>query len=194
MKKITSSFLALVLLIIFSSIVYIWQAESEKEALVSTIDSQEETIIQLQKQIEEKTTAGSGEVSGVVTSTGSVLGTITFTQTAPTDEFIVCGRDIRTKQEYCASPETSDEASIFSYSLDIPTGRYEVFASLIQDETTPESPESTESAATPKENTEIYYSDFQICDNLSNCISDSQKKRFIDIIANEVQTDIDISL
>jgi hypothetical protein len=51
MKKITGVFVALVLIIIFFSIIYIWQAEAEKKQLESDLSQAQQEIIQLEKDL-----------------------------------------------------------------------------------------------------------------------------------------------
>jgi hypothetical protein len=51
MKKITGVFVGLVLIIIFFSIIYIWQAEAEKKQLESDLSQAQQEIIQLEKNL-----------------------------------------------------------------------------------------------------------------------------------------------
>jgi len=184
MSKITGSFLALVFLIIFSSIVYIWKADAEKRALESQIQSQHEQISDLKTRLEQQQTpvdiinAGevSGEILGDVTPTGSVTGSVTLNNPPEVEAVIVCMLETKTKQESCNDYMIESDKTIYNFTFDIPQGTYEIYAIL------------------PPSETKVYYSDVNTCDQDGNCTSNAEKKRLIQVSPEETQQDINIYL
>jgi hypothetical protein len=179
MTKITTSFLTLVLIIVFSSIVYIWQAEDEKDALVQQISSQQAEIESLKDEISDNSktvTEDNGQVQGATTITGEVSGVVSILNRAETQETVVCALEVYTEQEYCTNLTEKTKQSDFNYTFDIPLGTYEIY--LIN----------------PANQEKVYYSEIQTCDEDENCFSDPQQKRLIKVLEEESQTDIDISI
>jgi len=180
MTKITSSFLTLVLIIVFSSIVYIWQAEAEKKQLNQQISTQQKQIEQLTAQIKkqtQETDTNSGAVQGAaITSTGEVSGTISLLSQIEVTNTVVCATEVYTKQEYCTDLTAKKTDSEFSYTFDIPLGTYELYI------------------VHPVSKDKVYYSEIQTCDENNNCFSDPKQKRLIKVIQEDSQTDINISI
>lgn len=180
MTKITSSFLTLVLIIVFSSIVYIWQAEAEKNQLNQQIFSQQKQIEQLTAQIRQQTQetdTNSGAVQGAtITSTGAISGTVSLVSQTDVTNTVVCAAEVYTKQEYCTDLTLQNNNSEFSYTFDIPLGTYEIYI------------------VHPVTQEKIYYSEIQTCDENNNCFSDPQQKRLIKVLSEDSQTDINISI
>jgi hypothetical protein len=192
MSKITGSFIILVLVIFFSSIVYIWQADAEKNTLESQITSQEVQIAELKTQLDDleniksaSNTINNGEVQGVTTATGIISGTITLSkntttegneQTNQADAVLVCANETRTKQETCLDFNIQTNQKKYDYEFDVPQGEYEIYA------------------MTPPNETKVYYSDISTCDENGDCTTNSDKKRLLEVIQDEAQSDIDIYL
>jgi hypothetical protein len=179
MSKITASFLALVFVIIFSSIIYIWQADAEKRELESQISDQQEQIANLKTQIQLQANQGTisnGDVRGVETQTGQLTGSVTIFNTQEYNTVIVCVKETRTLQETCLDFNIEKNTNQYDFEFDIPQGTYEVYAIL------------------PPLETKVYYSDIKTCDSNGDCTSNFKNKRLVKIEINQVQANIDISL
>lgn len=180
MSKITGSFLTLVFVIVFSSIVYIWQADAEKRTMEKQIVSHLQQINDLETQLKEQTTPSNqisaGEVAGTTTATGQLSGTVTLSKKIDTEAIVVCSVETRTKQETCTDIIIEKNTNTHSFEFDIPQGRYEVYAML------------------PPLETKVYYSDISTCDENGDCTSNSLSKRLIQVNQDEAQSNIDIYL
>lgn len=183
MSKITGSFIILVLVIFFSSIIYIWQADAEKRVLESQITSQKEQIEDLEIQLEDlespSNTINSGEVQGVTTSTGNISGTITLSKeddSVEKEAILVCANETHTEQETCLDFVIETDKQNYSFEFEIPQGTYEIYA------------------MTPPGETKTYYSEVSTCDEDGDCTTNSEKKRLLEVIQEETQSNIDIYL
>lgn len=180
MSKITGSFLALVLVIIFSSIIYIWKADSEKRTLESQIQTQQEQIAGLESQIAQQTTPATtintGEVQGATTATGTLAGSVTIATPTETEAIVVCAKEVRSLQETCTDFIFDLTKKAYGFSFEIPQGTYEVYAML------------------PPSETKVFYSEISACDELGDCTSNAEKKRLLEVKLDETQSDISISL
>lgn len=180
MSKITGSFLTLVFVIVFSSIVYIWQADAEKKTMEGQIASHLEQINDLETQLKEQSTASNqitaGEVAGINTVTGQLSGTITLSKENNAEAVVVCSIEIRTKQETCTDIILEENINTYDFELDIPQGKYEVYAMV------------------PPLETKVYYSDISTCDENGDCTSNSLSKRLIEVNQDETQSNINIYL
>ena len=180
MSKITGSFLALVFVIIFSSIIYIWKADSEKRTLESQIQTQQQQIASLESQITEQNspaaTINSGEVQGATTATGTLAGSVTVSTPTESEAIIVCAKEVRSLQETCTDFIYEPTKKSYEFTFEIPQGTYEVFAML------------------PPSETKVFYSDISTCDELGDCTSNAEKKRLLQVKLDETQSDVSISL
>ncbi len=180
MTKITSSFLTLVLIIVFSSIAYIWKSEAEQKVLTQQIASQQSEIKELQNKIKSQTKSvediPAGEVQGVSTITGGISGSVSFLNQETPEDSVVCVLEVFTQQEYCTNLENINSLNEYEYSFDIPLGTYEAFISQ------------------PNNQDKVYYSEIQTCDESGDCYSDPQQKRLIKVLQDETQTDINFSI
>lgn len=180
MSKITGSFLILVFVIIFSSIAYIWKAESERKNLETTVKSQQEQITSLKSELKQKVTAlptqNKGMIAGETTETGTLLGTLTVTDQNKAEALIVCTKETRTKQETCVDILTLPQQTEYDFSFEIPQGVYEIYA------------------LTPPAETKVYYSEISTCTDNTDCTSNMEKRRLIKVEPEETQSDINISL
>jgi hypothetical protein len=181
MSKITGSFIILVLVIFFSSIVYIWQADSERNTLESQIISQKEQIADLKTQLQDiespSNTINNGEVQGVTTATGTIDGTISLsTNEIDAQAVLVCANETRTQQETCLDFTIEKSQDNYEYEFELPQGKYEIYA------------------MTPPSESKVYYSEISNCDADGDCTTTSNKKRLLEVIQEEAQSDIDIYL
>ena len=180
MSKITGSFLALVFVIVFSSIIYIWKADGEKRTLESQIQTQEEQIASLESQLDQQTspatTINTGEVQGITTATGTLTGSVTVSTPTEAEAIIVCTKEIRSLQETCTDFIFESTKKVYEFTFEIPQGTYEVYAML------------------PPSETKVYYSDISACDELGDCTSNAEKKRLLQVKLDETQSDVSISL
>ncbi len=180
MSKITGSFLVLVFVIIFSSIIYIWKADSEKRTLESQLESQQEQIAALESQLELQTTPATivttGEVQGTTTSTGKITGSVTLSNPTETEAVVVCLNEIRNNQETCIDFILEATKKMYEFTFDVPQGTYEVYAML------------------PPAETKVFYSEVSTCDESGDCTSNAEKKRLLKVNQEETQSDIDIYL
>ena len=113
------------------------RAQTERNKLASELSrlnrelTESQTALQTCQEPLVKTNASeedSGEVQGSMSPTGTIMGTITIATTAPTDNLIVCARDIYSQQEYCTDVITPAQTGNYEYALEIPTTTYTVFA------------------------------------------------------------------
>lgn len=180
MSKITGSFLALVFVIIFSSIIYIWKADSEKRTLESQIKTQQQQIANLESQIDQQTAPNilknPGEVQGAATATGTLTGTVSIAKPTSAEAIIVCAKKIRSMQETCTDFIFDLSKKVYEFSFEIPQGTYEVYAML------------------PPSETKVFYSEVSTCDETGDCTSNAEKKRLLEVKTDETQSDISISL
>ena len=164
MTKITGSFLILVSVIFFSSIVYIWKADAEKKDLETQIVFQEKQISYLETQLINITSPSNdinlGEVQGVaVTATGIVSGTVTLSEKSSSKAVLVCANETHTKQENCLDFIIQDNITNYKFEFEIPNGTYEVYAMI------------------PPNQTKVYFSEISTC-NEGSCKSNTEKKTF----------------
>ncbi len=180
MSKITGSFLTLVFVIVFSSIIYIWKADTEKRTLESQIESQQEQIANLETQLNQQTTPATtintGEVQGASTSTGTITGSVTLSNPTETEVVIVCTKEVRTVQESCTDFVFEAKKLIYEFTFEVPQGTYEIYAML------------------PPAEKKVFYSEISTCDESGDCTSNAEKKRLIQVKLDETQSDISISL
>ena len=180
MSKITSSFIFLLLIIGFSSVVYIWQSGNERKDLENQIYVQEEEIATLQAQLILKETAAddiyNGDVQGVTTQTGSVLGTLSISKDINSKALIICAKQIHSEQETCTDIIIENNIFEYDYELELPQGKYEVYV------------------VTPPSETKTYYSDISECDENGNCVAKENSKRLLEVVQEETQSNIDISI
>lgn len=179
MSKITTSFLILVLVIFFSAIVYIWQADTEKRDLETQIVSQDKQITDLETKIDKLDLSianlDTGEVQGATTSTGNISGTVAIPKDTTNEAVIVCANNTKTKQETCLDFIIKENTDSYNFEFEIPQGKYEIYAMI------------------PPNETKVYYSEVSTCDE-ENCKSNLEKKRLLEVIQDETQSDIDIYL
>lgn len=180
MSKITGSFIALVLVIVFSSIAYIWTSDSEKKALESQISYQQEQIDSLESQLQSQSspinTISLGNVQGTSTSTGKVSGTILLSDSFQADVVVICANETQSNQETCTDFLFEDNSKSHNFELELPRGVYEVYV------------------LTPPEELKVYYSDVAKCNEKGDCTSNEQNKRLIKVVENETESGITISL
>lgn len=180
MSKITGSFLVLVLVIILSSIIYIWQADAEKKNLESQILTQQEQIVTLESQLKNQVgsviATNTGIVAGKATATGILSGSVNIAHPTADTVIIVCSKETHTKQETCFDIILETEKTVYSFDFELPQGTYEVYA------------------MTPPSETKIYYSETSTCNENGECTSNVEKKRLIKIEDEETQSDITIYL
>lgn len=182
MSKITGSFLVLVFVIIFSSIIYIWQADREKRELESQIKTQQETITALESQVAQQPTPADTISNGVVLGnqvseqTGVISGTVTIKDQVKADAIVICASQTDTKQETCIDNLLEPQKKSYDFSLELPAGSYIVYALL------------------PPSETKVFYSDVPTCDESGDCSANADKKRQIQVNVDETQADINLYL
>lgn len=180
MSKITGSFVILVFVIFFSSVVYIWQSDAEKRTLESQIATQTEEIDTLKSQLEQKDTPAdtinTGSVEGVSTETGILTGSVKLSGTITSEAIIICANETHSKLETCLDVIIEENKNSYDFELELPQGTYEVYA------------------VTPPLENKKYYSEVSVCDENGNCETDESKKRLIQVTNQETQSNINIYL
>ncbi|MCB9813691.1 MAG: hypothetical protein H6772_04780 [Pseudomonadales bacterium] len=131
MKRLNNAFILLILILGLLTILYIWRSEKEKELLIKNITKQEtqiETLINKVKQLENLN--NNLDVKGASTTvTGTISGYIQLDETQEISTTIICAQDKFTTKEFCTDEIiNTNDPKIFQYYLEIPKGKYFVFA------------------------------------------------------------------
>lgn len=182
MKQLNGMFALIILVLGVLSVAYIWKTQDEKTALQGKIDQQtqeiEELSMQLTQNLDEIEEA---EVKGVISSIGVVTGKIQYSDPTQVESTIVCAQDNFTQEEYCTDElvETNDP-NLFQYTLEIPNGRYKVYATTLPD------------------SQKVYFSKVQTCDDPEDCamqnLDQEGNEVILEVLQDEVQKDINIYL
>ncbi len=175
MKQLNNLFRGLFIFICMISIFYIWKTEVKRENLESQIEKQDLEITNLKTQLQElkKNDTKVEDVLGISTITGKISGIVKLKTENLEKPTIVCAQDKFTDKEYCTDELTStSNPEELTYSLDIPVGRYFIYA------------------INPPDSEMTYYSKIQKCTSEDNCEND--QKILLEINENEEQKDINI--
>ena len=178
MKRLNNLFILLFIIIGLLSVSYIWKSEAEKKDLETTSDQKSQEISFLKNRISqlEETQERTGEIQGLTTEiTGTILGKVQINNSNYSENIIICAQDKFTIKEFCTDElvDTSDPNES-SYSLEIPKGKYLIYA------------------VTPPDDKKTYYSEVKKCTGDDIC--ENNKKILLEVIEAETQKDINLYL
>lgn len=161
MQKLTGLFIIITVLLTILAVGYIWQSEQEKAALRSQLVPAEIIVESPNPSLtpEEAAYEAAEEESQATPAarkqTGSITGSLSFPSSGIPENMEVCAENVTTQQLFCTSEHLKgDEYTYgFGYDLELPLGKYFVYAKL------------------PNDPYKAYYSEFVTCGLSVECES-----------------------
>ena len=181
MKQLNNLFVVLFITIGLLSISYIWNAEENKKVLEAKENEKSQEIALLKDRVvelEESKNEPDNVMGASIVDIGKISGLVIFSNLDSSDNSIVCAQDESTAKEFCTDEllET-DNLNEFEYTLEIPKGRYSIYAT------------------TPPDSKKTYYSELQKCEGNSCALKNTIKAEeyeLLEVAENETQENVDI--